>query len=66
MLPARDRRATHGQKKTPVDVSDLAAETYTGVDEIENLGDRIARYGAAHSRTVEMRDHLRGSKTETP
>jgi hypothetical protein len=47
------------KKKTPVNVSDLAAETCTGADEIENLGERIARYGKAHSRTVEMRDHLR-------
>ena len=47
------------KKKTPVDAFNLAAETFTGVDEIENLGDRIARYGTAHSRTVDMRDHLR-------
>lgn len=47
------------KKKTPVNVSDLAADTFTGVDEIENLGDRIARYGTAHSRSVDMRDHLR-------
>lgn len=47
------------KKKTPVNVSDLAADTCTGADEIENLGERIARYGKAHSRTVEMRDHLR-------
>lgn len=47
------------KKKTPVNAIDLAEEAFTGADEIENLGDRIARYGTAHSRTVDMRDHLR-------
>lgn len=48
------------KKKTPVNVSDLAAETFTGVGEAENFGDRIARYGSAKTRAVAMRDHLEG------
>jgi len=48
------------KKKSPVDAVNLAAEASTGLDEALLLGDRIARYGKAHSRTVEMRDHLRG------
>ena len=47
------------KKKTPVGASILADVAHTGADEIENLGERIARYGTAHSRTVAMRDHLR-------
>lgn len=47
------------KKKTPVDVSDLAAETYTGVDEAELLGERIARYGQGRTRACLMRDYLR-------
>ena len=48
------------KKKTPVNAIDLAEEAFTGADEALLLDQRIARYGAAHSRTVEMRDHLRG------
>lgn len=47
------------KKKTPVGASILADVAHTGADEIENLGERIARYGKAHSRSVDMRDHLR-------
>ena len=50
------------KKKTPVNVSDLAAGTFTGVDEAELLGERIARYGQAHARSLMMLEHLR----ETP
>lgn len=49
------------KKKTPVNVSDLAAGTFTGVDEAENFGDRIARYGQAHARSLLMLEHLRGA-----
>jgi hypothetical protein len=53
-----------GQKnKTPVNVSDLAAGTFTGVDEAESLGERIARYGQAHARTLQMLGHLREAPT---
>ena len=52
-----------GQKnKTPVNVSDLAAGTFTGVneaDEAELLGERITRYGQAHARSLLMLEHLR-------
>ena len=47
------------KKKTPVNVSDLAAGTFTGVDEAELLGERIARYGQAHARSLLMLEHLR-------
>ncbi|MNF57240.1 Replication protein [compost metagenome] len=49
------------KKKTPVNVSDLAAGTFTGVDEAENFGERIARYGQAHARSLDMLEHLRGA-----
>lgn len=53
-----------GQKnKTPVNVSDLAAGTFTGVDEAESLGERIARYGQAHARSLQMLGHLREAPT---
>lgn len=53
-----------GQKnKTPVNVSDLAAGTFTRVDEAESLGERIARYGQAHARSLQMLDHLREAST---
>lgn len=52
------------KKKTPVNVSDLAAGTFTGVDEALLLGERIARYGQAHARSRAMLDHLQGVKTE--
>lgn len=48
------------KKKTPVGAAILADGAPTRVDEAENFGDRIARYGKAHSRTVEMHDHLQG------
>jgi hypothetical protein len=47
------------KKKTPVNVSDLAAGTFTGVDEAGLLGERIARYGKAHARSLMMLEHLR-------
>ena len=50
------------KKKTPVNVSDLAAGTFTRVDEAGLLGERIARYGKAHARSLMMLEHLR----ETP
>lgn len=46
------------KKKTPVGAIDLAEEAHTGADEIQNLGDRIARYGQAHSRSLAMLEHL--------
>ena len=49
------------KKKTPVNAIDLAEEAFTGVDEAENFGDRIARYGQAHARSVDMLEHLRGA-----
>ncbi len=49
------------KKKTPVNESDLAAGSFTGVDEAENFGDRIARYGQAHARSLDMLEHLRGA-----
>ena len=52
------------KKKTPVDAFNLVAETFTGVDEIENLGERIARSGQAHTRTVQMLDHLESDESE--
>ena len=48
------------KKKTPVNVSDLAAGTFTGVNEAELLGDRVTRYGLAHTRSLAMLEHLRG------
>ena len=48
------------KKKTPVDASNLAGAAFTGVDEAENFGDRIARYAQAHSRSLSMLEHLRG------
>lgn len=47
------------KKKTPVDASNLAGAAFTGVDEAENFGDRIARYGQAHARSLLMLEHLR-------
>jgi len=49
------------KKKTPVNATNLAEGTFTGVDEAENFGDRLARYGQAHSRTLLMLEHLRGA-----
>ncbi|WP_426154346.1 protein rep, partial [Pseudomonas sp. DC3000-4b1] len=49
------------KKKTPVCASLLADRAHTGVDEAELLGERIARYGQAHARSLEMLDHLRGA-----
>ena len=49
------------KKKTPVNVSDLAAGTFTGVDEAGLLGERIARYGKAHARSLMMLEHFRES-----
>lgn len=52
------------KKKTPVNVSDLAAGTFTGADEAELLGERIARYGKAHARTLLMLEHLQGAPSQ--
>lgn len=50
------------KKKTPVGASLLADRAHTGVlDEAELLGERIARYGQAHARSVLMLEHLRGA-----
>jgi hypothetical protein len=48
------------KKKTPVDTDRLAAEVSTGVDEVINFGDRLARYGLAHTGTLSMHSHLFG------
>lgn len=47
------------KRKTPVETDALAGSVSTGVDEIVNLGDRIARYGQAHARALLMLEHLR-------
>lgn len=52
------------KKKTPVGASILADVAHTGVDEAELLGERIARYGQAHTRSVAMLDHLQGIESE--
>lgn len=53
------------KKKTPVNVSDLAAGTFTGVlDEAELLDERITRYGQAHARSLLMLEHLRGAPSQ--
>ncbi|MGR1266514.1 protein rep [Metapseudomonas otitidis] len=49
------------KKKTPVEASILADVAFTGVDEAENFGERIARYGQAHARSLLMLEHLRGA-----
>lgn len=49
------------KKKTPVSAQVLADGAPTKVDEASNFGDRIARYSQAHSRTLEMLEHLRGA-----
>ncbi|MFJ2526657.1 Replication protein [compost metagenome] len=49
------------KKKTPVGAAILAESAHTGVDEAENFGDRIARYGQAHARSLLMLEHLRGA-----
>ena len=48
------------KKETPVNASNLAGAAFTGVDEAENFGDRLARYGQAHARSLAMLEHLRG------
>ena len=52
------------KKKTPVNDSNLAGGTFTGADEAVLLGERIARYGQAHARSLAMLDHLQGIKSE--
>jgi hypothetical protein len=53
-----------GQKnKTPVNASILPDVAFTGADEINNLGERIARYGQAHARSLQMLGHLREAPT---
>jgi len=50
------------KKKTPVNSSILAGGEFTGaLDEAELLGERIARYGQAHARSLLMLEHLRGA-----
>lgn len=50
------------KKKTPVNPSNLADGEFTGaLDEAELLGERIARYGQAHARSLLMLEHLRGA-----
>ncbi len=49
------------KKKTPVNASDLAAEAFTGVDEVANFGDRIARCTGAKKHALGMREHLLGA-----
>ena len=48
------------KKKTPVNVSDLAAEAFTGADEAVHFGDRIARYTGAKKHAQGMLEHLQG------
>jgi hypothetical protein len=52
------------KKKTPVGASILADVAHTGVDEAELLGERIARYGTAHARTLLMLEHLQGAPSQ--
>ena len=47
------------KKKTPVGAAILAESAHTGVDEALNFGDRLARYGQAHARSLMMLEHLR-------
>jgi len=47
------------KNKTPVGAAILAESAHTGVDEAKNFGDRLARYGQAHARSLSMLDHLR-------
>lgn len=49
------------KKKTPVGAAILADGAPTRVDEAELLGERIARYGQAHARSLLMLEHLRGA-----
>lgn len=51
------------KKENPVGASILADVAHTGSDEALNFGDRIARYGEAHSRSLMMRDHLLGDQS---
>lgn len=52
------------KKETPVNAIDLAEEAFTGADEALLLGERVARYGAAHTRTKEMLDYVRDHADE--
>ena len=47
------------KKKTPVGAVILAEEAHTGVNEAGLLGERIARYGKAHARSLMMLEHRR-------
>lgn len=49
------------KKKTPVNLTNLAEGEFTGADEAVLLGERIARYGKAHTRSQAMLEHLRGA-----
>lgn len=52
------------KKKTPVNETNLAGGSFTGADEAVLLGERIARYGQAHARSLAMLDHLQGIKSD--
>jgi hypothetical protein len=52
------------KKKTPVNETNLAGGSFTGADEAELLGERIARYGQAHARSLMMLEHLRGAPSQ--
>ncbi|WP_230380272.1 protein rep [Pseudomonas putida] len=52
------------KKKTPVNDTNLAGGSFTGVDEAENFSDRLARYGQAHARSLSMLDHLREIRSQ--
>ena len=52
------------KKKTPVNSYDLADGEFTGADEAVLLGERIARYGKAHTRSQAMLEHLRESPSQ--
>ena len=49
------------KKKTPVNETNLAGGSFTGVDDAELLGERITRYGQAHARSLLMLEHLRAA-----
>ncbi len=51
------------KKKTPVNDTNLAGGSFTGVDEAQNFDDRLARYGQAHARSLSMLDHLREARS---
>lgn len=46
------------EKKNPLPVDCLAAETERGSDSFSNLARRLDRYAGAHERALAMRDHI--------